>query len=80
MQVADLTLRQVLRLKWPNGQGVPLAADVIRLLHASVQRLILDVKVQVGLPRQTHQSFVCKMDSELHLSWHSEECDVSEHP
>ena len=48
VQVADLILQRVQQLRWPSGEGVPLATDVIRLLHGSMESLTLDVKVQVS--------------------------------
>jgi hypothetical protein len=41
---------EVLALRWPDGEGVPLVADVIRKLASHSVNITLDVKLPVGCP------------------------------
>ena len=53
LQAADWTLQQLKQLRWPSGDGISLAAEIILLVHDAVDRVVLDVKVQVRPLRTT---------------------------
>ena len=43
-QVGELDMRDVVALRWPSGEGVPLVEDVVAFLLPYCDRIILDAK------------------------------------